>query len=113
MRTIFKIIITIFVFYLLWALFLKPANNTQKNNIVKKETTKNVTIIKGVVTSNYSLLDYSVVTVKELSSGKIYHILLTHGDTPSIGSPVIIKIKKYTLIKINDKSITLYKQVDT
>lgn len=113
MKTIFKIVITIVVIYLLWALFLKPTAHTQKNNIVKKETTENVTIIKGVVTSNYSLLDYSVVTVKELSSGKIYHILMTSGDIPKIGSPIIIKIKKYTLIRINDKSITLYKQVDT
>ncbi len=113
MKTIFKILIAIVIAYLLWALFLKPADNTQKNNIVKRETTENVTTIKGVVTSNYSLLDYSVVTVKELSSGKIYHILMTNGDTLNIGSPVIIKIKKYTLIKINDKSITLYKQVDT
>ncbi len=112
MKTIAKLIIAVVVVYLLWALFLKPIATTKKSNIVKKETTENVTIIKGVVKSNYSLLDYSVITVKELSSGKTYHILMTKGDTPNIGSPVIIKIKKYNLIKINDKSITLYKQVD-
>jgi len=109
MKTIIKILVAAFVVYAVWTLYINPSHNTAKQQ--KTETIHNTQEVKGTVTNNFSLFNHSVIVVQELSSMKKYYILTKGPKVPKIGSPVIVKIKKYDIIKINDKSLALYEQV--
>jgi len=110
MKTILKIIIIIIVIYLSWILFIKPSKENVSNKQTKIERLNNLLTIKGEVKNNFVLLNQAIIVVKELESHKLFYVLMINADTPKIGTPVIMKIKKYDIIKINDKSITLYQE---
>jgi len=112
MKTLIKIAIIVFIGYILFSIF-SDKKETAKDEPGTENNDGRTMLLKGEVTGNFSLLNQTVITVKELETDEVYHVLLTKGMAPKIGTPVILSIQKYDIVKINDKSITLYKQIKT
>jgi hypothetical protein len=110
MKTLIKILFVVIIGYLLWTAFSNK-KEVDSSNTSSEQNESQTMLLKGEVTGNFSFFNQTVIAVKKLNTNESYHVLLTTSTAPSIGSPVIIKIKKYDIVKINDKSITLYKEV--
>lgn len=109
MKTLIKILIVVVIGYLLWTVF-SDKKEADANDTPSEQNEPQTMMLKGEVTGNFSFFNQTVIAVEQINTNETYHVLLTTSTTPSIGSPVIIKIKKYDIVKINDKSITLYKE---
>ncbi len=112
MKTIIKITLFLFIGYFLWPkdAVNKLTNPSEKGIVDKNE---NLTLIlKGKVSGNLTIFNQTILTVKEVETEKIYHVLLLNKTSPKIDSLVTITIRKYDLLKINEKSITLYKETN-
>ncbi|MBN1185160.1 MAG: hypothetical protein JXB49_22935 [Bacteroidales bacterium] len=108
MKTLIKIALIVFIGYIIFSIF-----SDKKEFADNKGHDNRTMLLKGEVTGNFSLLNQTVITIKELTTEEIYHILLANGQTPKIGTPVELTIRKYDIVKINDRSITLYKEIST
>lgn len=111
MKTLIKIALIVFIGYILFSIF-SDKKDTANSNQDKESLADRTMLLKGEIAGNFSLLNQTVVTIKELETEEIYHVLLASGLAPKIGTPVVLVIQKYDIVKINDRSITLYKEIE-
>ena len=111
MKTIIKISIILFIGYFLWSKYAvsKGPNSYEKSKTDKNE---NLTIVlSGKVSGSFTLFNQTILTIKEAETEKPYHVLSFNKLSPHIDSLVTYTVRKYDIIKINDKSISLYKEI--
>jgi hypothetical protein len=112
MKTIIKISIILFIGYFLWS---KYAVNKVSNSYEKSKTDKNenlTIVLSGKVSGSFTLFNnQTILTIKEAETEKPYHVLSFNKLSPHIDSLVTYTVRKYDIIKINDKSISLYKEI--
>jgi hypothetical protein len=111
MKTIIKISIILFIGYFLWSKYAvsKGPNSYEES---KTDKTENLTIVlSGKVSGSFTLFNQTILTIKEAETEKPYHVLSFNKLSPHIDSLVTYTVRKYDIIKINDKSISLYKEI--
>lgn len=112
MKPLIQIALIVFIGYILFLIF-SDKKETAKNESGAENNGDRTMLLKGEVTGNFSLLNQTVLTVREIETDEVYHVLLLKGLAPKIGTPVILTIQKYDIVKFNDRSVTLYKELDT
>ena len=68
-------------------------------------------LLEGRVTGIFTLFNQTIYTVKEKDTGKTYHVVLFNGKVSEIDSIISCRIRKFDLIRINDKDMALYKEI--
>lgn len=111
MKSLIKLMFIIMIIYIVWNVLLKPTANSIQNQEINNEQDINVITIKGDVKKSFTLFNWSIVNVRELKTEKEYYIILADQSSPEIDTPIIVKIRRYDIIKVNDKSFTLYKEI--
>jgi hypothetical protein len=111
MKTIIKITIILFIGYFLWSKYaVNKVSNSYEQGLIDKNENLTV-VIKGKVSGSFTLLNQTILTIREAEKEKSYHVLLFNNSSPKIDSLVTYNVRKYDIIKINDKSISLYKEI--
>ena len=111
MKTIIKITIILFIGYFLWS---KYTVSNVPNSYEKSKTDKNenlTIVLTGKVSGSFTLFNQTILTIKEAKTEKPYHVLSFNKLSPHIDSLVTCTVRKYDIIKINDNSISLYKEI--
>lgn len=107
MKTLIQIALVVFIGYILFSIF-----SDNKKSQAESEDGRTM-LLHGEVTGIFSLFNQTVILVKELETDEMYNVILSKDVAPKIGAIVMLTIQRYDIIKINDRSITLFKEVDT
>lgn len=110
MKTIVNVLLVLLIGYLLWTKYL--GNITpDSDKSTSKEKNINEILLNGKVAGNFTLFNQTLITMNETGSDKAYHVLLLNKPAPRIDSIVTLKIQKFQILKINNRDITLYKEL--
>jgi hypothetical protein len=66
--------------------------------------------VTGEVKSNFKLF-YGIYELKDVQSGESI-MISTKGDLPKVGTVITSNLKKNDVITINDKTFSLFEEVD-
>lgn len=111
MKTILNVILVLLVGYLLWSRFTGNTDAKAKEGKPEERNDNREILLKGKVTGIFTFFNQTIYTVKEDDTGKTYHVVLFNGKVSEIDSTVSCKIRKFDLVRINDKDLALYKEI--
>lgn len=90
--------------------------NNQENSSIKdlisnsKDAKIQVVKVTGVVKTNFKLI-YSIYELKDTNSLESI-MVSTNGKLPKIGETISVRLKKKDVITINDKTFSLYEEIN-
>ena len=111
MKTIVNVLLVLLIGYLLWTKYSGKITPDSDKPTSKEINNNNEILLKGKVAGNFTLFNQTIITVNENGNDKTYHVLILNKQAPRIDSIVTLKIQKFQILKINDRDITLYKEL--
>jgi len=92
-------------------------NNSKTDNTLlgkldlSKITTSKVVIVTGVVIKNFKILNKSFFELSIPSTNKTI-MIVSKNQLPKVGSQISIKLKKIDVMTLNDRTFSLYKEIE-
>lgn len=108
MKKIIFILIVIFGVY-----FYFNNRNTETRSVSELSNGKNqseLLVVKGKVVGNFKLF-FGVYELEDINSGESI-MVSTKGDLPKLGSAITVKLKRNDVITINDKTFSLFEEIE-
>lgn len=105
-----KIILLIVVIFGVYYFFEKKSNSKSVSEIINLKVTTSVKVT-GVVKGNFEIFGKGVYELQDKNTGETI-IVFNINSLPKVGEEVTRKLKKGDIITFNDKSYSVYKEVE-